>query len=66
MAQYPRRADHFREWSKLMLEQAIVPDRVQYKFKQTSGKKSYKGRKKRGFRVKRRKRFLRRKRQHRE
>lgn len=28
---YPKRADHFREWSKLMLEQAIVPDRVQYK-----------------------------------
>jgi len=37
--QYPRRADAFREWSKLMLEQAIVPDRLQYK----STSKSVKG-----------------------
>jgi len=28
---HPKRADAFREWSKLMLEQAIVPDRLQYK-----------------------------------
>lgn len=28
---YPKRVDRFREWSKLMQEQAIVPDRVQYK-----------------------------------
>lgn len=31
MASHPRRVDHFREWSKLMMEQAIVPDRPQYK-----------------------------------
>lgn len=31
MADFPRRADRFREWSKLMLEQAVVPERPQYK-----------------------------------
>jgi len=31
MADYPRRADHFKKWSQLMLEQAQVPERVQYK-----------------------------------
>lgn len=31
MSTHPKRADHFREWSKMMLEQAIVPDRLQYK-----------------------------------
>jgi len=31
MSSHPRRADHFKEWSKLMLEQAIVPERPQYK-----------------------------------
>lgn len=55
MSSHPRRADHFREWSKLMLEQAIVPERPQYK--------SIKG----GMtlRTKRPKRFLRRKRRNR-
>lgn len=53
---YPRRADHFREWSKLMLEQALVPERVQYKG--SSSTKSVKGMNRR-FR-KRRKRNLRR------
>lgn len=28
---YPKRADAFREWSKMMLEQATVPDRLQFK-----------------------------------
>jgi len=31
LSSFPKRADHFREWSKLMLEQAVVPDRPQYK-----------------------------------
>jgi len=55
---FPRRADHFREWSKLMLDQARVPDRPQYK--STSSTKSVKGgmtsRRKRGKRFRRRKR----------
>lgn len=38
---HPKRADHFKKWASLMLEQALVPERIQYK--QTSGKKSGKG-----------------------
>lgn len=32
---FPRRVSHFIQWSKLMVEQATVPDRPQYK---TTGK----------------------------
>jgi len=39
---HPKRADHFREWSKLMLEQAIVPERVQYKSSAISKKSGMK------------------------
>lgn len=28
---FPKRADHFLAWSKLMLQQAVVPDHPQYK-----------------------------------
>jgi len=28
---YPKRADHFKAWSEMMLKQAVVPDRLQYK-----------------------------------
>lgn len=56
---HPKRADAFREWSKLMLEQAIVPDRLQYKSTSTSSK-SVKRMNKRS--TKRRKRFRKRKR----
>jgi len=54
---YPKRVDHFRAWSKLMMEQATVPDRPSYKKNARAGKGGKKTR--RG----RRKRFLRRKRQ---
>lgn len=60
---HPKRADHFREWSKMMLEQAVVPDRLQYKGLSPSSKKSNKGKK---LRRKRRKRFRVRKRQQKE
>lgn len=67
-ASYPRRADHFKKWSQMMLEQALVPDRLEYKGtaskRSSSTSKSSNGgtRKSR----KRRKRFLRRKRQKQE
>lgn len=57
---FPKRADHFKKWSQMMLEQAIVPERLEYKGHSASTKKSNNG----GIttRRKRRKRFLRRKR----
>jgi len=57
---HPKRADHFREWSKMMLEQATVPDRLQYK----STSKSVKGMNK--LSTTRRKRFRKRKRRKQE
>jgi len=59
---YPRRADHFKKWSQMMLEQALVPERLEYK--NLGPKKPSKG----GNRKRRRrgKRFLRRKRQKQE
>jgi len=35
---HPKRADAFKEWSRMMLEQAVVPDRLQYKGTSTSSK----------------------------
>jgi len=57
MSEFPRKASHFREWSKRMLEQATVPERL-------SHKGANKG--KRQKRRKRRKRFFRKKRQQQE
>jgi len=57
MSDFPRKASHFREWSKRMLEQATVPERLSHTA--TSKTRGSKGTKKRH---KRRKRFLRRKR----
>lgn len=48
---HPKEVKAFRQWTKLMEDQAKVPDRVQYK--QTSSKKSVKGRKARKQRRKR-------------
>lgn len=66
-ASYPRRADHFKKWSQMMLEQALVPDRLEYKTANRSSasmrKSSNGGTRKRR---KRAKRFLRRKRQKQE
>jgi len=55
---HPKEVKAFRQWAKLMEDQARVPERVQYKL--TSSEKSVKGRKKR--RKPRRKRFLRKRR----
>lgn len=58
---HPKRADAFKEWSRMMLEQATVPDRLQYKSLQgktsrvSSSRPSAK-RGKRGKRLKRKKR----------
>lgn len=30
MSTHPKRVDKFRAWAKLMMEQALVPDRVSY------------------------------------
>lgn len=59
---HPKRADHFKKWSQMMLEQAIVPERLEYKG--APSVKSPQGRKtsRRG----RRKRFRSRKRQQQE
>jgi len=64
---HPKRADHFKKWSQMMLEQALVPERLEYKgggSKGSSSKKSGKRMNKRS--MKRRKRFLRRKRRKQE
>lgn len=66
-ASYPKRADHFKKWSQMMLEQALVPDRLEYKTASKSSastRKSSNGGTKRWR--KRRKRFLRRKRKKQE
>jgi len=52
---YPKRVDAFKEWAKLMTEQALVPDRIQYKGSSTSSRKKTSRIKKRNSR-KRRKR----------
>jgi len=60
---HPKRADHFKKWAAMMLEQALVPERLEYKggpSKGSSSRKSAKRMNKRSMR--RRKRFLRRKR----
>lgn len=46
---YPKRADHFKQWSDLMLKQAIVPERLEYKGAHTANKgmKTRRGRRKR-------------------
>jgi len=53
---YPKRVDHFRAWSKLMMEQATVPDRPSYKSARAGkgGKRTRRGRRKR-FLVRKRK-----------
>lgn len=42
---YPKRADHFLQWAKLMAQQAIVPDRVSHKSSKGGKKPSTKRRK---------------------
>lgn len=64
---YPKRADHFKKWAQMMVEQALVPDRLEYKTASRSSastRKSSNGGTKKSR--KRRKRFLRRKRQKQE
>lgn len=43
MADFPKRADHFKKWSQLMLEQAIVPDRPQFKTTGTASRRDPRG-----------------------
>lgn len=59
---HPKRADHFKKWAALMLEQALVPERLSYKGT-SSTKRAIKGKTTRSGR---RKRFLRRKRRRKE
>jgi len=36
---HPKRADHFKKWAAMMLEQAVVPERLEYKRLSTSSRK---------------------------
>jgi len=56
---HPKRADHFKKWSQMMLEQALVPERLEYKGTSSMKRPSRGGKRKRRLRAKR---FLRRKR----
>jgi len=60
---HPKRADHFKKWAAMMLEQALVPERLEYKGTSSMKRPSKGGTRKRR---KRGKRFLRRKRQKQE
>jgi len=60
---HPKRADHFKKWSQMMLEQALVPERLEYKGTSSMKRLSKGGKRKRR---KRGLRFLRRKRQKQE
>jgi len=60
---HPKRADHFKKWAAMMLEQALVPERLEYKGTSSMKRPSKGGMRKRKSR---RKRFLRRKRQKQE
>lgn len=53
MAEFPRKAAHFAEWSKLMLRNAVVPERLSQKKSRGGGKTPS---------LRRRKRFRKRKR----
>jgi len=55
MSTFPKRADHFKKWASLMLEQATVPDRPQYKKSGKGGRKPRKLRRKRFLRKRKRK-----------
>lgn len=56
MSSHPRRVDHFREWSKLMMEQALVPERPQYKSNKVRSSSPAKNTKRRKRRIRRNRR----------
>jgi hypothetical protein len=37
---HPKRADHFKKWAAMMLEQALVPDRLEYKQQRSAHSRS--------------------------
>lgn len=52
---HPKQVRHFREWSKQMMEQAVVPDRPDHKKSGKGGRKPRKPRRKRFLRKRKRK-----------
>lgn len=51
---HPKQLKAFLQWSKLMQEQATVPDRLQYKGVSVKGKKSRRKKRKKRFRSRKR------------